>query len=89
MKEADEDEDISIKLVLCDMPARRHLQGFNSQNSTYGCGYCTAAAQTKGGTQWPFPKTFDKPTRTRRGCIKFGRYTRKGPVVALYVPKYL
>ncbi len=72
--EAEEDEDISIKLVLCDMPARRHIQGFNSPNSTYGCGYCTAAAVTKGGTQWPFPKTFGKPYRTKRGSIYFARF---------------
>ncbi len=58
-----DDEDINVDYILCDMPARRHLQGFNAPQSTYGCGYCTEAAEKKGGLHWPF-REIKAPLRT-------------------------
>ena len=54
MEEIEEDDELGVRYVLCDMPGRRHIQGMKNANSTYGCGYCKQAAKTRGGVHWPF-----------------------------------
>ncbi len=64
VEEVKDDDEVNIKDILADMPARRHLQGMNSHNSKYGCSYCKKAAVTRGGTQWPFTRKKAAPRTT-------------------------
>ncbi len=73
VKEVNEDPDVHIDYALCDMPARRHLQGFNAPQSTYGCGYCLQAAVTKGGIHWPY-NAVKAPLRTMEESKYYARY---------------
>ena len=73
VREINEDPEVSLDYILCDMPARRHLQGFNAPQSTYGCGYCTQAADKRGGIHWQH-KAQKAPLRTTEESMFYARY---------------
>ncbi len=73
VEEINDDDELHIKDVLADMPARRHLQGFNSPNSTFGCSYCKQAAVTRGGTHWPYWHN-KADLRTTEECYHYARF---------------
>ena len=70
MQEANQDPEMRISLVLCDMVERRLIRGMKNSNSTYGCEICKAAGCNK---HWP-PETQGHPYRTEEESRMFARY---------------
>ena len=74
VQEFNEDDELGVKHVIGDMPARRHLRGCQNQNSASGCEICKALATTKPSTHWPYRPGQRVQYRTTAEMRYYARY---------------
>ncbi len=70
VREINEDPELKVKNILCDMVERRLLRGMKNSNSTFGCEICKATGNNK---HWPC-ETQGHPFRTEEECRRVARY---------------
>ena len=63
------DPDLSVRLFICDMPARHFIRGHISYSGQYSCLTCIAKAKTK-PINWPFQSSWGRPERTVQMMIE-------------------
>ncbi len=73
VQEVNADPEVSIKLVIADMPERHTLRGMMPIQGRFSCEFCVGRGDTGSGIRWPFPKYYGKRKRTHQDTEAFAR----------------
>ncbi len=73
MQEINDDGDITLKVVIADMPERHSLRAMMPIQGRYSCEFCVGKGDTGSGIMWPYPKYYGCALRTHEEVEAFAR----------------